>query len=200
MTSPASDEQTCLDLTPVFVMFRRANEALKSAEFACGKFVAPVLNEFRMAFYHVIEAHKDGNASEELLTALRHCQRAYYDAREVEVLAKLQIIVDFDRACSGHQDIVKSHILDYANKRNAILEAQASIREAALIHNTREEQYEKYDPHCETLEAYCREILAMQPAISTAIRKQKIKSFWQCVGGIAAIVIAVGAIINWLRS
>jgi len=203
MTLPASDERSRLDLEPVFTMFRRANEAVKSAENACGKFVASLLNEFRMAFYHVAEAHKEDSTSDGLVQAVRHCRRAYYDAREIEVLAKLEIIKDFDLECFRHEDVAKRYIRDYTNKRRAALAAQTAIKEASLIYDSREEQYEKYDPHCKALEDYCEAIKDMQLVISTAIRKQKIKSICLVAGTVTGAIIAIaavtGLIINWLR-
>jgi len=177
-------------------MFRRVEKVMKTVETVCGEFPAPALNEIRMAFYHVILAVEDDSAAGDVESALKHCKRAYYDAREIEVLAELEIIMDFERACSGHEDIVKANIRDYADKRKAVLKARDALNDAALTHSTRDELFDKYDQPCQTLRAYCAEISAMQPAISTAIRKQKIKFLFQCLGALAALSTIIGLVLR----
>jgi len=186
-------------------LFHRVDRAGKAVEEMYGEFPEPVLNEIRMAFSHVIMAHDGtGNPEKEMEQAHLHCKRAYYDVREIEVLSALEIIKDFERECSGHEDVVKAHVEGYANKRHTVLEAQNTIKNALTNPVPRDKRYEQFDIHCETLREYCKEITAMQPAISTAIRKQKIKSFCHYVGVAAgfmtAVAVVVGLIVNWLRS
>ena len=205
MTSPAPDEKTCLDLKPIGEMFHRVDGAMEMVRIVSGYFPAPALNEIRMAFYHVLKAHGGTSDPEgEMMSALQHCKRAYYDTREIEALAELEIIKDFERDCAGHEDVVKIHIADYASKRKTVLEARDAVENAALNHDTRDERYEKYDRPCEILREFCKEITDMRPVILTAIRKQKRKSFLEHAVAVAIVVTAIaaviGLIINWLRA
>jgi len=193
MTLPASEPSLKL----VFDTFRDALAAMKAAENACGKFPANVLNEFRMAFYHVTNAFDAGEtATSELDTAYRHCKRAYYDSREIEVLALLEIINDYDDECSGHEDIVKSHHQDFTQKRTAALEAQNALKEAVNTKETRDQHYKNYDAYCPILRDYCKEIKATRPAVLTAIRKHNHTMFFQYVLALAGLFTIIGVVVS----
>lgn len=196
MTLRTSDSLQDIDLAAVSSMFGRVENAMKTVQQVCGEFPAPPLNEIRMAFYHVLKTADAVNVTDHLQSAFKHCQRAYYDAREIEVLAELEIIKDFEKACSGHEDIIKANIQDYVDKRKAVLQARGAINEADLNHETRDEQFDKYDKPCETLRQYCEEITAVQPAISTAIWKYKVILSFKFIGALAAILAIIGFILR----
>jgi len=196
MTSPKSEVRPGTAFADVAEMYRRVESAIKAVESVCGKIPTPALNEIRMAFYHVIYAAEDGNFDNDFEAALKHCKRAYCDAREIEILAALKIIADFDTSCSGHEDVVAKNICGYAEKRKAAMEAKAAISESTMNHTSRDQHYNRCDPYCKTLRDYCKEISSMRLAISTAIRKERIAFLFKLIFALSALATIIGVALN----
>lgn len=203
----------CIDeyFTNFQALFDEAESAIKIAEIEAGNLPIPPINELRYAGRHFIDAiaaqhNRDQiNFKDQIERAMRHCQRAAYDAYEMPVFDYLAIIKKYFN--SYDIEIINLFLENPPRKRAQIREIENQL--ASINRDRGEENLDgKEDPNDKRhiYSEWCKKSYAALKGIaqefedveSDMFRKAKslnlknvIKNVLALLGGVASIVAII---------
>lgn len=180
--------------------FRRAEEALKHSEYV-DTFDVPSLNELRYAAKHLLDAlqeNEGSQATEHISKAIRHTQRAYYDAREAHVISTLDAIQLIQTEYQGNLDIVANRVPEYVEGTVCANKARELIAKCNNSYESREDFYETLDAFLPTLESFLSKLKATKHIIDAEVKKYKQKVFWQRIAGIAGVFAVIAGFTSFM--
>ena len=181
--------------------YKRAEAAIKDTERRLDSLCIPSLNELRGALFHLLKPDASGTlmSHEGVEAAIRHCKRAYYDAREMETAALCTASADILTSISGHASAVTQVFPQYRDLRKAAIESKEVLSTADDVRagDTRDKQFEMFDHHRETLRNLIKEYEICRDDIQKAIRNDVIKNVAILIGMIAALAAILKAILSF---
>ncbi len=148
---------------------------------------APILNEWRYATRHIVDAYFNPDDLATLDRVHSHLKRACYDSFGMLLTYQLRKIDSFRSSYVGYSSIVQNYVSDYA-------EWQLKIDEAWQVFDLLPGGCEKEEMHvqvkriCRDLQLYIRRMSATQGDWQDEIRKLKFKSRFQNIVGVATIL------------
>ncbi len=179
----------------LFDLYSKAEETLKSSEWITLELSTPALNQLRYTGYHILHAlQSEPINEEELIKAIGHAKRAYFDAKEIIALHSIETIRKIRDEVKGHSDVLKGQIRDYPTVRDNMICAQKSINELIFKKESRDDLYQNLDKPIKTLQIYIESYECAREDIFAEIYKKKTVKFWQIIGGMGAIATIIGII------
>ena len=159
-------------------------------------FLCAVLNEWRYATRHVVNAMVRPDDEEEIRKAESHLKRAYYDSCDILIDCLLQRIADYSREYIGYTGIVAALVPDFNQHNLEVRAAQAAHRAAkSCPSEKREDEYESLSCHVENLLKFAELLEATKDAWLEDVRKQKSRDIlpiiWTAIGIGVSIVLAL---------
>ncbi len=128
-----------------------AENAVKEAETYNEEISIPALKEIRDAYHHLdiaLQTEDIQKQEKELISAIAHCKRAYFDARECTFLHFMDN-ADFIRKRMGeYLFLLNTYIKDYSSHKESLIKAQNFFHTIKdLKSESREARYKECDEH-----------------------------------------------------
>lgn len=176
-------------------LFREAEQALSEAETIHSDLAVPSMNQLRYAGHHMLSAmtaETPSEREEEYRKAVRHCQRAVYDAFDSSIAYILKNIDQFK------QDYAKVEIVPHFPGYPAIMAEARKARD--LLIRARAEKERRQDYYVECREAasrllgHLKQLEDAREELNKAIRRHNQTVFLGWGGLAAATVAAIAAV------
>lgn len=181
--------------------YKEADAAAKKVQSFKLEAGIPAINEMRYAAHHIALALDENNSERDadLSKAVRHCQRANYEAVEAGNLAALSLIQAF---AEDHLDVdVVAIVSDYVEILARVEDLRLQLMEPRATGNGRTQDKNKSWAAFEELVAISRKLNAARPSINQAVRKERKTTKFQittiALSALAIVVTLAVAVINY---
>lgn len=159
---------------------------LKRIEVLSDDYLVPILNEWRYATRHIVDAHFSGD-EEGLSNSIRHLRRARYDSFDVLLSFQIERIQNYKAQFSRYIDTMEKYVPKYADWQVRIKKAMRFLKLDYTAFN-KESMYDDIRRACLDMDEYLEIIEATEEDWVRAIRKEKLKDFWSFVLGVVTII------------
>ncbi len=154
--------------------FDTAESAIKECEILIGELPQGAVNELRYAAAHLID-YIISEDQDSLSKYERHCRRAMYDSRELQILMLKGRIDEYLQSYKGYEDILADILNAEAyetilNRRN---ETNQFIITASQNKETREDYLNDMQKALPDIQDNLSKLEALAPAVRARIKKQK---------------------------
>lgn len=175
--------------------FEEAEGAIKKAEHAGEDLPIPSINELRYAGFHHAKADKllsegdESGAIENIQKAIRHANRARFDAYEFYIAVYSERVKDIFESFKGYEYIASRHIPNYKKHTAKLNEIGNMIENTNDMDKESKDYVERCEKTCRSLQRFVSDFRSVECALFSEIEESKSskgRSWIQCIIGIVA--------------
>lgn len=170
-------------------LFSKAEQRLKVIETWPNNGLAiPVVNQLRYVGYHLLE-HLTGRGTNDLDKAKRHCERAIYDAYELELSFYIETFYEFCRNYDSKIEI-SGTVPSYLDWVQAHQDAQELIS-THHQNDGRGDHYKLLEPHIDRLAEVDRKLPLAQEQLNKRVQKLSASKRNKIILAVVSTIIAL---------